>query len=153
MKNAVQVKGKSMRPYLIDGDTLVFDSQLSPEIGVPVLIETGGQKENQSEDKQIVHRYFGENLFKGDNVKLYDHEVYPDAKLVGVAKYRVTKKGWVDLQHPKAKKMHHLRARVSKLNHRDNFFNKVFFATGWVLSKTARLIEDRFLVGPEGEAQ
>ncbi len=71
-----------MNPYFKEGDQLFYSKEVVPQLGHCVLFK--------KEEKEIVHRYLGEGLIKGDNVKRFDGEIPPIAPLqiIGVITHR-----------------------------------------------------------------
>lgn len=72
-----------MEPYLRDKDQVFYLTDMKPQYGHCILFQKNGQ--------DIVHRYLGETLFKGDNVKRFDQEIPPMSELTisGVITHRL----------------------------------------------------------------
>ncbi len=79
MKNtelfSMKIEGISMYPYLKSGDRIWVDSSKSPGLGDLILFKCA--------EELVVHRFLGEDLFKGDYQKMYDQEFGDSCTVLG----------------------------------------------------------------------
>ncbi|MCF8059999.1 MAG: S24/S26 family peptidase [Bacteriovoracaceae bacterium] len=72
---SLSIEGISMYPYLKSGDRIWVDPTRIPKKGDLILFKC--------EKELVVHRFFDENLFKGDYQKNYDQEFGDHYSLLG----------------------------------------------------------------------
>lgn len=77
----IELTGSSMSPYLISGDKIFIRKDLTPRLGDIVLFSHEGNL--------IIHRFIGEDFYKGDNLKRFDQEYEKSYQFEGVATHRM----------------------------------------------------------------
>jgi signal peptidase I len=131
------VKGDSMAPYFKEGDKLYYDSSSLANLGSCIVFKKG--------DELIVHRFLGENSFKGDNVKRFDQELYQgtDTPLIleGVITHRLVQN---ELKSLKTGLLTRLLSLCSQYNHANiRLFHRLYATMVLLLGKTLRTLEEK----------
>ena len=137
MIKVVKVSGDSMSPYLMSSDHVYVD-QSPPQYGDLVLI-----KKKKSDDF-IVHRFLGENNFKGDRVKDYDQNIWGDLDLCGRIYAIESRKGILTFKNDFYQTIHKIQASLSGLNiYQNKIIGKLCVVLLIIIGKTSRILQGR----------
>lgn len=131
----IRVSGISMRPYLTSDDVVIVQKNLIPASGDLIYLH---RKDNNS---YLVHRLIKENLYKGDRIKEYDNNIWPQLEVKGVVTGKMRGNHFFNLNTPLLKKIHRLQALLSSFNtYAHPIISKFCVAALIVIGHTFRLI-------------
>ena len=76
----MKISGNSMTPYILDGDIISYEEELTPKVGNIVLCKANGEI--------FAHRYLPNKLVKGDNNLYFDWDSSDHNVILGVVTHR-----------------------------------------------------------------
>jgi signal peptidase I len=142
MRQLVIVSGKSMAPYLRDGDQL-FVEALPDESRLP--IGTLVLAERPATGDRVVHRWLGRGVVKGDRCRSEDSALLGGARVLGRVTARLPESGEsVRYDGGLARAAHLVQAALSRVNHERVPLITARFATALLIlfGACARRLED-----------
>lgn len=127
-KEIMQVTGQSMHPYLTEGDFIIIEKNLDFKVGDIILFERDG--------RSYIHRFFSNDLYKGDNLKRFDQEYGHKLNPLGRVQARLIQ----DQVYPlKRNLMTFILTFMSQRNHASiPFFHRLFAGLTFLLGRLSR---------------